>query len=107
VFVPSTDSNFWTDKTAAIEALLKPIGQTYPNPASADPVEDFSTAPILDISYADRAYKTFLAGGRFKAATQGAESQDVEFKSQFGRQFWDALTSEEAGGEQNAVNLAL
>jgi pumilio family protein 6 len=96
-----------TDKTAAIEALVRPIGQTYPNPASSDPEQDPVTAPILDISYADRAYKTLLAGGRFNSATSSVESANEELRSRFGKAFWQALTSEEAGGEQNAVNLAL
>jgi pumilio family protein 6 len=95
------------DKTAAIDSLVQPIGKSYPNPASADPEQDVATAPILDISYADRAYKTLLAGGRFNAATSSVESANDELRTQFGRKFWQALTSEEAGGEQNAINLAL
>lgn len=95
------------DKTEAIEALVRPIGQTYPNPASVDPEQDPATAPILDISYADRAYKTLLAGGRFNSATSSVESANEDLRRRFGKAFWQALTSEEAGGEQNAVNLAL
>jgi len=95
------------DKSAAIDALVGPIGQTYPNPASVDPEQDPATAPILDISYADRAYKTLLAGGRYNSSTSSVDAPNDELKGSFGKAFWRALTSEEAGGERNAVNLAL
>lgn len=96
------------DKTKAIEALVKPLGAApYPNPASVDPEQDPATAPILDLSYADRAYKTILMGGRFNPTTKSAEAPNTQLKSQFGEAFWEALTSEEVGGERNAVNLAL
>lgn len=90
-----------------MEGILSPIATAYPNPASADPEADPTTAPLLDLSYAVRAYKTILSGGRFNTETKQVDNPDVELRQTFARRFWETITSEEAGGKQNAVNVAV
>lgn len=91
------------DKTKALEALLPAVRVPYPDPAPSDPEPDPETAHVLDLSYASRAYKTLLAGGRFQS-----DKGVVEVKLEgFAKMFWSAITSEEAGGESNAVNIAV
>jgi pumilio family protein 6 len=61
----------------------------------------------LDLGYAVRAYKTLLAGGRFSTTSNAVEEQDAELQSRFAQLFFDNITSSEAGGAQNLVNIAL
>lgn len=96
-----------TDKTKALEAIAKPLTTPYPNPAPVDSDADPATAHILDLGYAVRSYKTLLAGGRYSTATNTVEDFDPELQSRFAQLFYRNITSREAGGEQNLVNIAL
>ncbi|KAJ9128036.1 hypothetical protein QFC24_000327 [Naganishia onofrii] len=95
------------DKVKALEAIAQPLSTPYPNPAPAESDPDPATSHILDLGYAVRAYKTLLAGGRFSTTSNAVEEQDADLQSRFAQLFFDNITSSEAGGAQNLVNIAL
>ncbi|EIW69578.1 hypothetical protein TREMEDRAFT_73909 [Tremella mesenterica DSM 1558] len=85
------------DKSQAIKALIKPICGPY----------TVSTGyHILDLPHASRTYKTMLSGGHFNSKLSAVEVVDQKLRSDFSQAFWQAITSSEAGGETNVVELA-
>ncbi|KAJ9109007.1 hypothetical protein QFC21_000333 [Naganishia friedmannii] len=95
------------DKAKALEAIAQPLTTPYPNPAPAESDPNPATSHILDLGYAVRAYKTLLAGGRFSTTSNAVEEQDADLQRAFAQMFFDNVTSAEAGGVQNLVNIAL
>ncbi|KAK8869901.1 hypothetical protein IAR55_000469 [Kwoniella newhampshirensis] len=94
------------DKSAAIESLVSPLREPYSDPAPVDPNPDPATSHPLDLSHSIRTYKTLLSGGHYNTSTQTLTVLDPTLSPSFARAFWDAITSEEAGGEDNAVRIA-
>jgi pumilio family protein 6 len=94
------------DKTAAISSIVEPLQAPYPDPAPVDLESlDPTTAHILDLPHATRTYKLLLSGGHFNNATQTLHITNPSLPSEFASSCWDAITSPEAGGEENAVRL--
>lgn len=94
------------DKTKAFEALLQPLKTPY-DPSVLDAELNPETSHVLDLGPTGRAYKALLAGGRFSTKEgQVAGKLDEATRLQFAKDFWAAITSEEAGGPENAVRVA-
>ncbi|WWD15825.1 hypothetical protein CI109_100249 [Kwoniella shandongensis] len=94
------------DKSAAIETLVTPLREAYADPAPVDPNPDPATSHPLDLSHSIRTYKTLLSGGHYNTSTQTLTVLDPTLSPSFARAFWDAISSEEAGGEANAIRIA-
>jgi pumilio family protein 6 len=86
---------------------VQPLAQPYPNPAPVESDPDPATAHILDLSYADRCYKTLLSGGHYSTATKSVDVVDQKMREQLAEQAWKALISDDAGGEQNVRHVAV
>ena len=95
------------DKSKAIDALIAPLRAAYPAEAP-DPTEELNPeeAHVLDMSHSTRTYKTILSGGHFNTSTKSVDVVDTSLSKAFATAVWEAITSEEAGGEDNVVNLA-
>jgi pumilio family protein 6 len=61
---------------------------------------------VLDLAHATRTYKTFLTGGHFDMKSKTVEVVDAQLGEDFANAVWAAITSDEAGGADNAVKLA-
>ncbi|WVQ77987.1 hypothetical protein IAT38_000068 [Cryptococcus sp. DSM 104549] len=94
------------DKTAAIEALCTPLRAAYADPAPLEANPDPATSHPLDLSHAIRTYKTLLSGGHYDTKTQTLTVPDEKLSAAFSGAVWQAVTSEEAGGEENVVRIA-
>lgn len=103
----------YTDKSKAIESLVAPLQAPYLDSAAAAEAEaeveeqaDPESIHILDLAHCTRTYKTLLSGGHFDMTTKTVDVIDPTFSAQFAQAFWSAMTSSEAGGQDNAVRLA-
>lgn len=74
--------------------------------AEAEVEDSSSTAHVLDLAHATRTYKTLLNGGHFDQKTKTVEVTDAELGQEFAKAVWAAITSGDAGGNENAVKLA-
>ena len=61
---------------------------------------------VLDLAHATRTYKVLLSGGHYNTSTQELDIPDPTLSATFAIAFWKAITSEDAGGEDNAVRVA-
>lgn len=100
-----------SDKSKAIESLVAPLQTPYNESAAVaeDEVDDQADPEaihVLDLAHCTRTYKTLLSGGHFDMTTKTVDVIDPTFSAQFAQAFWSAMTSSEAGGEENAVRLA-
>ncbi|KAL7422168.1 Pumilio y domain member 6 [Cryptotrichosporon argae] len=101
------------DKQAAIDALVAPLARPYKAPVASvaedaeDAAEAAEPAPhVLDLAHATRTYKTLLSGGHFSTASSSIAVVDAALPPRFAAAVWAALTSPEAGGADNAVDIA-
>lgn len=108
-----------TDKSKAIEALVEPLRTPYTEIVAEEKVgedeeageeaeadEATGTAHVLDLAHATRTYKTMLTGGHFDMKTKTVEVIDAQLGEDFAKAVWAAITSQEAGGKDNAVRIA-
>jgi pumilio family protein 6 len=65
-----------------------------------------SEAHLLSLSHSVRTYKLLLSGGHFNASTKSIDIVDPALPAQFATAVWEAITSEYAGGNDNAVKVA-
>ncbi|WRT67016.1 uncharacterized protein IL334_003982 [Kwoniella shivajii] len=93
------------DKSGALNTLASALRAAYPDPAPVEPNPDTTTSHPLDLSHAIRTYKTLLSGGHFNTSTQTTTITDSTLSPNFAKAVWEAITSEEAGGEENAIRL--
>ena len=61
---------------------------------------------MLNVPHATRTYKLLLSGGHYDRSTQSLAILDPTLSPKFAAAFWEAITSEDAGGEENAVRIA-
>jgi pumilio homology domain family member 6 len=94
--VSQADVRLTLDKTAAVEALIKPLR----TPFSDD-------AHILHLAHATRTYKTLLSGGHYNTKTSEVDVVDAILRSSFAKAIFEAVISDEAGGEQNLKDMAV
>jgi len=73
---------------------------------AVSPVVPEVSQHLLDLSHSTRTYKTLISGGHFDLSTKSVKIIDQELSTQFAQSVWSALTSDEAGGEDNAIALA-
>lgn len=100
------------DKSAAIAALVEPLRNPFTSgpAASEDDMETddvpSSEAHLLSLSHSVRTYKLLLSGGPFNNSTKSVEVIDPSLPPAFATAVWQAITSEYAGGNDNAVKVA-
>ena len=63
-------------------------------------------AHLLSLSHSVRTYKLLLSGGHFNASTKSIDVIDASLPTAFASAVWQAITSEYAGGNDNAVKVA-
>lgn len=73
------------------------------HPVEAEPE---TSQHLLDLSHSTRTYKTLISGGHFDLSTKSVKVIDPSLSTAFAQAVWNALTSEEAGGESNVIALA-
>jgi len=72
-------------------------------PVQAEPE---TSQHLLDLSHSTRTYKILISGGHFDLTSKSVKVIDESLSTAFAQAVWSALTSEEAGGEENVVALA-
>ena len=94
------------DKSGAIASLMAPLCVPYPDVAPMDSEIDPATSHLLDLSHSTRTYKLLLSGGHFDTSTGVVLVKDESLSPAFASAFWDAITSDDAGGVDNALRIA-
>ena len=94
------------EKSKAVEALVQPLSEPYPEEAPSPDELDPESSHLLDLSHSTRTYKTLLSGGHFDLTTKSVHVVDLALSSQFAQSLWKASSSEDAGGKDNVVRLA-
>ncbi|ORY32253.1 armadillo-type protein [Naematelia encephala] len=89
------------DKSSAITALVAPLQTPYPEDIISE-----DEPHIIDLPHASRTYKLLLSGGHFDTKTKTVEQPDEGLSGAFSVAFWQAISSEEAGGAENVVRMA-
>ena len=92
------------DKSAAVDALLAPLRVPYASTVETE--DDASDAHVLDLPHASRTFKTLISGGHFDTVSKSINIIDADLSKQMAEGVWDAIRSDEAGGEENAMNVA-
>ena len=105
-----------TDKSAAIASLVEPLRNPFtsaPSTSDEDMEVDADTdaaattdAHLLSLSHSVRTYKLLLSGGHFNSSTKSIDVIDPALPAAFASAVWEAITSEYAGGNDNAVKVA-
>jgi pumilio family protein 6 len=102
------------DKNAAIASIVEPLRAPYTETTPPVELEETDIAEevapsdthILDLPHATRTYKLLLSGGHYNNTTKTLHITDSTLPPTFASACWDAITSDEAGGVENARQLA-
>lgn len=87
------------DKSGAITGLTAPLSAPYPS-------DDPDSPHVLDLPHAIRTYKTLLSGGHYSHTSKTITVLDESLRLNLAVGIWNALVSEAAGGEENALRVA-